>query len=152
MKTFVAAECAPFLNRRIGDVAGALPKHWRKGTDIKVVLPFSLRCRSDIGINYKTCSLMMFMSVGANSIGVKYLQMNGIDYYFLDNLYYFDRPGWIWILWWWTLCLLSAGSYQLMENWFYSRCDAFEWLSYILHSCLLRKISLIQKFSKIRTV
>jgi glycogen synthase len=53
---FVAAECAPFFKTGgLGDVAVALPKALKEK-------------ETDIRINYKTCSLMMFMSVGANSI------------------------------------------------------------------------------------
>lgn len=54
MKTlFVAAECAPFFKTGgLGDVAGALPKALKeKGTDIRVVLPFSQRCQNVLRSN-----------------------------------------------------------------------------------------------------
>ncbi|MGM0301663.1 starch synthase [Enterococcus sp. AZ048] len=96
MKTlFVAAECAPFFKTGgLGDVAGALPKALKeKGTDIKVVLPFFTKMAQ----RYKEQVQDLFsfdVHVGWRKqyCGVKYLRLNEIDYYFLDNLYYFDRP------------------------------------------------------------
>ncbi|MGX7205847.1 glycogen synthase GlgA [Enterococcus pingfangensis] len=96
MKTlFVAAECAPFFKTGgLGDVAGTLPKALqKKGTDIKVVLPFFTKMPQ----HYQEQLQDLFsyeVQVGWRKqyCGVKYLRMNEIDYYFLDNLYYFDRP------------------------------------------------------------
>ncbi|MDT2613983.1 glycogen synthase GlgA [Enterococcus dongliensis] len=96
MKTlFVAAECAPFFKTGgLGDVAGALPKALQaKGAEIKVVLPFFTKMAQQ----YKNQLQDLFsyeVQVGwrRQYCGVKYLRMNEIDYYFLDNLYYFNRP------------------------------------------------------------
>lgn len=96
MKTlFVAAECAPFFKTGgLGDVAGALPKALKeKGTDIKVVLPFFTK----MAARYKDqladlFSYDVYVGWRKQYCGVKYLRQNGIDYYFLDNQYYFDRP------------------------------------------------------------
>lgn len=92
---FVAAECAPFFKTGgLGDVAGALPKALEeKGTEIKVVLPYFTK----IADQYKEQIQDLFsyeVNVGWRKqyCGVKYLSLKGIDYYFLDNLYYFDRP------------------------------------------------------------
>lgn len=92
---FVAAECAPFFKTGgLGDVAGALPKALKeKGTEIKVVLPYFTK----IADQYKEQIQDLFsyeVNVGWRKqyCGVKYLSLKGIDYYFLDNLYYFDRP------------------------------------------------------------
>lgn len=92
---FVAAECAPFFKTGgLGDVAGALPKALKeKGTEIKVVLPYFTK----IADQYKKQIQDLFsyeVNVGWRKqyCGVKYLSLKGIDYYFLDNLYYFDRP------------------------------------------------------------
>ncbi|WP_407857755.1 glycogen synthase GlgA [Enterococcus hailinensis] len=92
---FVAAECAPFFKTGgLGDVAGALPKALKeKGTEIKVVLPYFTK----IADQYKEQIQDLFsyeVNVGWRKqyCGVKYLSLKGIDYYFLDNLHYFDRP------------------------------------------------------------
>ena len=92
---FVAAECAPFFKTGgLGDIAGALPKALKeKGTEIKVVLPYFTK----IADQYKEQIQDLFsyeVNVGWRKqyCGVKYLSLKGIDYYFLDNLYYFDRP------------------------------------------------------------
>ena len=93
---FVAAECAPFFKTGgLGDIAGALPKALKeKGTEIKVVLPYFTK----IADQYKEQIQDLFsyeVNVGWRKqyCGVKYLSLKGIDYYFLDNLYYFDRPA-----------------------------------------------------------
>ena len=92
MKTlFVAAECAPFFKTGgLGDVAGALPKALQaKGAEIKVVLPFFTKMAQQ----YKNQLQDLFsyeVQVGwrRQYCGVKYLRINEIDYYFLDNLIY----------------------------------------------------------------
>lgn len=96
MKTlFVAAECAPFFKTGgLGDVAGALPKALKeKGTDVKVVLPFFPKMPQRYKDQLEDLfSYEVYVGWRKQFCGVKYLKMNGIDYYFLDSLYYFDRP------------------------------------------------------------
>ncbi|MGG5369209.1 glycogen synthase GlgA [Enterococcus sp. AZ196] len=96
MKTlFVAAECAPFFKTGgLGDVAGALPKALKeKGTDIKVVLPYFTKMPDRYKEQLEDLfSYDVYVGWRKQYCGVKYLRMNDIDYYFLDNLYYFNRP------------------------------------------------------------
>lgn len=96
MKTlFVAAECAPFFKTGgLGDVAGALPKALKeKGTEIKVVVPFFTKMPQRYKEQLEDLfSFDVYVGWRKQYCGVKYLRMNGIDYYFLDNLYYFNRP------------------------------------------------------------
>lgn len=91
---FASAECAPFFKTGgLGDVAGALPKELaKKGTEISVVLPYFTKmpdtykeqCEDvvdfyvDVGWRHQYC-------------GIKRLIRQGVTYYFIDNLYYFDR-------------------------------------------------------------
>lgn len=159
MKTlFVAAECAPFFKTGgLGDVAGALPKALqKKGTDIKVVLPFFTKLPQ----HYQEQLQDLFsyeVQVGWRKqyCGVKYLRMNEIDYYFLDNLYYFDRPE-------------LYGYYDDGERFaFYQQAviellEKIEFIPDVMHLndyhtafipfLLKEKYQWIKKFSRIRTV
>lgn len=92
---FAAAECAPFFKTGgLGDVAGALPKTLKaKGATIKVVLPFFTKMPAAYQEQLQDLfSYEVYVGWRKQYCGVKYLQLNGIDYYFLDNRYYFDRP------------------------------------------------------------
>ncbi|MEK6190352.1 MAG: glycogen synthase GlgA [Carnobacterium alterfunditum] len=93
---FAAAECAPFFKTGgLGDVAGALPKELKKqGVDIRVVLPLY----STMPQKYKDQleDVVQFeVKVGWRSqyCGIKKLEKDNVVYYFVDNLYYFDRPS-----------------------------------------------------------
>lgn len=159
MKTlFVAAECAPFFKTGgLGDVAGALPKALKeKETDIKVVLPFFTKMPQRYKDQLQDLfSYDVYVGWRKQYCGVKYLQMNGIDYYFLDNLYYFDRPE----LYGYfddgeRFAFYQQAVIELMEK--------IDFIPDVMHlndyhtsfiPCLLKeKYRWIQKFSKIRTV
>ncbi|MEG0288145.1 MAG: glycogen synthase GlgA [Carnobacterium sp.] len=93
---FAAAECAPFFKTGgLGDVAGALPKELKKqGIDVAVVLPFY----TTMPQLYKDQleDVMQFeVKVGWRNqfCGIKKLIKDDVTYYFIDNLYYFDRPS-----------------------------------------------------------
>ena len=93
---FASAECAPFFKTGgLGDVAGALPKELqKKGIDIRVVLPYYPKMPEQ----YKEqCQdlFSFYVEVGWRHqyCGVKQLILQGVSYYFIDNLYYFDRDG-----------------------------------------------------------
>lgn len=91
---FAAAECAPFFKTGgLGDVAGTLPKVLAKeDVETVVVLPYFTKM-SD---KYKTQLEDVFsfeVNVGWRQqyCGVKRLIEDEVTYYFIDNLYYFDR-------------------------------------------------------------
>lgn len=91
---FASAECAPFFKTGgLGDVAEALPKSLaQQGVDIRVVLPFY----THIPERYreKIVDLTHFyFKLGEKTVycGIKTLSMDGVTYYFIDNLSYFDR-------------------------------------------------------------
>ncbi|GAB2538937.1 glycogen synthase GlgA [Gracilibacillus alcaliphilus] len=93
---FTSAECAPFFKTGgLGDVIGALPKELvKKGTEVAVVLPYFTKLPQQ----YKEACQDLFhftVNVGWREqyCGVKRLTMNKVDYYFIDNRYYFDREG-----------------------------------------------------------
>lgn len=91
---FASAECAPFFKTGgLGDVAGALPKELaKKGINIAVVLPYFTKMPDIYKIQ---CEEVATFSVEVGwrhqYCGVKRLILKGISYYFIDNLYYFDR-------------------------------------------------------------
>ena len=93
---FVAAEAEPFAKTGgLAAVAYALPKALKaKGIDVRIIMPKY----GDIGQNYtnKMSQLASFgVSVGWRNqyCGLEYLNYDGIPFYFIDNEYYFKRPG-----------------------------------------------------------
>lgn len=93
---FTAFECAPFFKTGgLGDVAGALPKELvKKGIETIVVLPYFTKMAD----KYKEqCEdvLSFTVKVGWREqyCGIKRLELDQVTYYFVDNLYYFDREN-----------------------------------------------------------
>lgn len=91
---FVASECMPFAaTGGLAEVAGSLPKALKKlGANIKVIMPL-----------YKTIikqysEKIIFVGETITKLawrkqycGLYRLDYDGIDYYFVDNKFYFDR-------------------------------------------------------------
>ncbi len=93
---FVASEAAPFFKSGgLGDVAGSLPaKLAAGGAQVSAVMPLY----SAIGEAWR--SRMRFVTQfdvplawRRQYCGVFEMQMDGVTWYFLDNEYYFKRPG-----------------------------------------------------------
>jgi len=91
---FVSAEAAPFFKSGgLGDVAGSLPVELSKtGIDIRVVLPL----HTFLAEEYKrqledVVELTIKVGWRERYCGVKSLKRDGITYYFIDNMEYFDR-------------------------------------------------------------
>jgi len=91
---FAASEALPFVKvGGLGDVIGALPKVLaQKGHDVRVVIPFY----SCIDERLKAeCEFLLHFSVGLSwrncYCGVFTAMVEGVRYYLLDNLQYFDR-------------------------------------------------------------
>ena len=94
---FTGSECAPFFKTGgLGDVMGALPKTIAKTTDndVRVVLPFFTGMAEEYK-NQLSFVTSFYVKVGWRDqyCGVLKLEMDNVTYYFIDNLYYFDRPG-----------------------------------------------------------
>jgi starch synthase len=92
---FAAAECAPFFKTGgLGDVVGALPQSLhQRGHQVAVIVPFFSGIKAEYRAQLK--NLFNFtVTVGWRQqyCGVKTLQRQGVDYYFIDNQYYFKRP------------------------------------------------------------
>ncbi|NBI28053.1 glycogen synthase GlgA [Chengkuizengella marina] len=93
---FVASESAPFVKSGgLGEVIGSLPKQIKKkGADIRVILPKY----GDIPEKFKNkmttkTEFTIQLDWRNQYCGVQELQENGIHYYFIDNEFYFKRPG-----------------------------------------------------------
>lgn len=91
---FAASECAPFFKTGgLGDVAGALPKTLAKeGVEVAVVMPYFKKMNE--AYKEKVEDVLNFeVKVGWRSqyCGIKTLKLGDVRYYFIDNLYYFNR-------------------------------------------------------------
>lgn len=93
---FIAAEAVPFVKTGgLADVVGSLPKELvRQGMEVRVILPKY----GDIQSPWRermTFVKSLEISLGWRRLycGIETLEHEGIVYYFLDNEYYFRRPG-----------------------------------------------------------
>ncbi len=94
---FVASEARPFIaTGGLADVIGSLPQALAKDPkyDIRVVLPLY----SDIKPEYRRKLSYMgniFVPLGWRSqyCGIFTYEQDGVTFYFIDNEYYFKRPG-----------------------------------------------------------
>jgi len=94
---FAASECAPFFKTGgLGDVMGALPKELAEnGHDVRVVLPYFVQ-KLDEETKAQLEDVTDFtVEVGWRHqyCGIKKLEKDSVTYYFIDNLFYFDRSG-----------------------------------------------------------
>ena len=94
---FVTSEAAPFVRTGgLGDVAGALPKAFKKlGHDARVILPFyKEEIKDAFKNNFRFIgSTFVDLSWRRQYVGVYEAIYDGITYYFVDNEFYFKRNG-----------------------------------------------------------
>ncbi|VBB05021.1 glycosyl transferases group 1 [Lucifera butyrica] len=93
---FVAAEAVPFIKTGgLGDVAGSLPKELkRQGVDVRVILPKY----ADIPARFREQMIFIrdfdvYVGWRKQFCAVQELVHDGVTFYFVDNEYYFKRPG-----------------------------------------------------------
>jgi starch synthase len=93
---FVASECYPFAKTGgLGDVIGSLPKELRKlKIDARIIMPFY----QDIPESYKQEATLLreeevSVSWRKQYAGLLKGEYDGLPVYFIDNEYYFKRPG-----------------------------------------------------------
>ncbi|MFD1064893.1 glycogen synthase GlgA [Oceanobacillus locisalsi] len=91
---FASAECAPFFKTGgLGDVIGALPKELvKKDVEAAVVLPL----HKSMPDKYRErlehiASFSIDVGWRSQFCGVERLELDQVTYYFIDNLYYFNR-------------------------------------------------------------
>ncbi|KUP06356.1 glycogen synthase [Bacillus coahuilensis m2-6] len=93
---FVVSESVPFAKSGgLGDVAGALPKEIIKlGTDIRVMMPkygiISEHVRSQMS---KVVEYEVQVGWRKQYCGIEVCNHEGVLYYFVDNIYYFNRDS-----------------------------------------------------------
>ena len=90
---FAASEAAPFIKTGgLGDVIGALPKKLAEIEDnnICVFLPFysSVKNKTDAEFLFSINVSLSWRNLYA---GLFVKKENGVTYYFIDNIYYFER-------------------------------------------------------------
>ncbi|XJS10030.1 glycogen synthase GlgA [Aerococcaceae bacterium WGS1372] len=91
---FASSEAAPFFKSGgLGDVAYALPKELvKQGVDIRVVLPNYTKMPEKYKNQLTELAHFRFQLSNKNVYcGIKTLELEGVIYYFIDNLSYFDR-------------------------------------------------------------
>ncbi len=91
---FVASEAAPFLKTGgLADVAHSLPKYLKKsGVDVRVIMPKYGKISDEF--KEKMDHIAEYtVPVGWRNqyCGLDHLKYDGIDFYFMDNEYYFKR-------------------------------------------------------------
>ncbi|ADQ03996.1 glycogen/starch synthase, ADP-glucose type [Caldicellulosiruptor owensensis OL] len=93
---FAAAEAFPFAKSGgLADVAYSLPKALRKlGIDVRVIMPKYADISPDFSTKMKhLCHFTVPVGWRNQYCGIEYLNLDGIPFYFIDNEYYFKRPG-----------------------------------------------------------
>ena len=93
---FLTSESVPFIKTGgLADVAGALPKELKKkGVDIRVVLPLYKKISESYREKMeKITEFYVDLDWKHQYAGVYQLEWDGVTYYFIDNLEYFDRDG-----------------------------------------------------------
>ena len=94
---FIASECVPFVKTGgLADVVGSLPKAFDKEKyEVRVIIP-NYKCIKPEWkekMNFVT-SFYMDMAWRSQYVGIMEMKYDGIQYYFIDNEYYFagEKP------------------------------------------------------------
>ncbi|ADQ41513.1 glycogen/starch synthase, ADP-glucose type [Caldicellulosiruptor acetigenus I77R1B] len=93
---FAVSEAFPFAKSGgLADVAYSLPKALRKqGIDVRVIMPKYADISPDFSTKMKhICHFTVPVGWRNQYCGIEYLNFDGIPFYFIDNEYYFKRPG-----------------------------------------------------------
>ncbi|NOU99121.1 glycogen synthase GlgA [Paenibacillus planticolens] len=93
---FAASEAVPFIKTGgLADVIGSLPKELvGQGLDVRVILPKY----GGIPAKYRDAMTLavthdIYVGWRKQYIGIEVLQHDGVTFYFIDNEFYFKRPG-----------------------------------------------------------
>ena len=90
---FIASECVPFIKTGgLADVVGSLPKCFdKKYFDVRVILPKYMCMKEEFKSKLEYIT-HFYMDLGWRSqyVGVLGMNYDGIQYYFIDNEFYFN--------------------------------------------------------------
>ena len=156
---YVASEALPYISTGgLADVVGALPKAVKNAldekSDIRVVIPLYPSIRDKFAEQLElVCEMNVKLSWRNQYCGIWKTVNNGITFYFIDNLYYFDRK-------------MPYGNYDDGERFaFFSKCvlelmaamnfypdimHANDWQSALAVIYLKRKYSHLDEYRDIR--
>ncbi len=94
---FLGSEAAPFIaTGGLADVLGSLPKALakNKNLDISVILPLYSNISEDFKSKFKfLTNFNVSLAWRWQYAGVYFYKHNGVNFYFIDNEYYFKREG-----------------------------------------------------------
>ena len=94
---YVASEALPYISTGgLADVVGSLPKAVKKiigdGGDVRVVIPLYPSIRDRFAEQLElVCETNVWLAWRSQYCGVWKTVSDGVTFYFIDNLYYFDR-------------------------------------------------------------
>ncbi len=92
---FATSEAVPFIKTGgLADVAGALPKCFdKKYFDVRVILP-KYGCMAQKWKDQMQYVTHFYMDIGSRNcyVGIMQMEYEGIQFYFIDNEYYFSGP------------------------------------------------------------
>ena len=92
---FATSEAVPFIKTGgLADVAGSLPKYFDKRYfDIRVILP-KYACMKQEWKDKMEYVTHFYMDLGYKNcyVGIMHMEYDGIQFYFIDNEYYFSGP------------------------------------------------------------
>ena len=92
---FATSEAVPFIKTGgLADVAGSLPKCFdKKYFDIRVILP-KYACMKQEWKDKMEYVTHFYMDLGYKNcyVGIMHMEYDGIQFYFIDNEYYFSGP------------------------------------------------------------
>ena len=93
---FATSEAVPFIKTGgLADVAGSLPKYFDKRYfDIRVILP-KYACMKQEWKDKMNYITHFYMDLGYKNcyVGIMHMEYEGIQFYFIDNEYYFSGPN-----------------------------------------------------------
>lgn len=93
---FATSECHPFIKTGgLGDVAWSLPRALKQaGEEVAVILPKYTQIPAKFRDQMKhVTDFTVRVSYREQYCGIDSLKIEGITYYFVDSMYYFDREG-----------------------------------------------------------
>lgn len=155
---FVAGESVPFVKTGgLADVVGSLPFELKKqGVDVRVILPYY----KSIPQRFKdemvdVLNFDVYMGWRTVYCGIKTMEHNGIQYYFIDNLEFFDREE---LYGYWDdgerFAFFSMAAIEMMErvDFIPNIIHVHDWHTAMIPLLLVHKYQWIEAYKNIRKI